>query len=244
MIMDNRGITLHQDIDIHTEEAFRVLRTNLQYYAMERRIKKLVITSSGHSEGKTSVAINLGLSYAKAGNKVLLIDADLQKAMLVKHLGSSTLIGLTHYVEGNGTLEEIINSTNVENFFFISCGPKPPNSMDIVSSERFAGLLAEVERDFDIIIIDSPSIGKHIDAAVIASRVDGAIFVINSGELDYRRTKTAKDQLEKLGGKIIGTVLNRMDKSYYKVYTNHFDDHGFARKFKKGWFRKFDKAGR
>lgn len=244
LTLSNVTFKVRHESNTSVEEAYRVLKTNLEYYGLERNLKKIVITSSGHGEGKTSTAINLGISFAKSGQKVLLIDADLQKPMLVKHLGSENFLGLTNYISGNASIEEIINPTDLENFSFIPCGPKPPNSVDIISSARFSELLKTAEQGFDRVIIDSPSAGKHIDAAIIAALTDGAIFVIKSNQLDYRHAKTARDQLEKLGGKIIGVVLNKMDRNYYKIYTNHFDDHGLARKFRKGWFRKFKGTGR
>lgn len=226
------------------EEAYRVLKTNLQYYGLKQKLKKLVVTSSGYGEGKTSTCINLCISFARSGQKVLLLDADLHKPMLVKHLGSNNFLGLTNYLTGNATLDEIINSTNLENFYFIPCGPKPPSSVDIISTERFLDLLKILEESFDMIIIDSPSVGKHIDAAIIGAASDGALLVIKSNHLDYRHAKTAKAQLEQVGARIVGVVLNKMDKSYYRLYTNHYDDHGLVRKFRKGWFKKFKVSGR
>lgn len=239
--MSNSMYKVHLDHGTNVEEAFRVLKTNIQYYGMDRRIKRIVVTSSGHGEGKTSTAINLCISYAKSGSKVLLIDADLHKPMLIKHLGSNNFVGITNYLTGNATLEEIIISTNLENFFFMTCGPKPINSADMLSSEKFKELLESVDECFDIIIIDSPSLGKHIDAAILAAQADGTLIVVKSNYTDYRNVKTAKEQLEKVGARIIGVVLNKIDKKYYRIYTNHYIDHGIVKKFNDGWFKKFRK---
>lgn len=239
--MSNSVYNVHLDHGPNVDEAFRVLKTNIQYYGMDRRIKRILVTSSGHGDGKTSTAINLCISFAKSGSKVLLIDADLYKPMLIKHLGSNNFVGITNYISDNATLEEIINNTNLENFFFMTCGPKPIDSADILSSEKFAELLKSVDERFDIIIIDSPSLGKHIDAAILATQVDGTLLVIKSNYSDYRNVKTAKEQLEKVGAKIIGVVLNKIDKKYYKIYTNHYLDHGIVKKFNDGWFKKFRK---
>lgn len=237
--MSNSIYKVHLDYGVNVEEAFRVLKTNIEYFSLDRKIKSIAVTSSGHGEGKTSIAINLCISFSKSGSKVLLIDADLHKPMLIKHLGSNNFIGLTNYISGNATLEEIINDTNLENFQFITCGPKPLNSADILSSSKFTELLKNLEEVFDIIIIDSPSLGKHIDAAILAAKVDGTLIVVKSNTSDYRNVKTAKEQLTKVGAKIIGVVLNKMDKQYYKIYTNHYIDHGTAKKFRNGWFNKF-----
>jgi protein-tyrosine kinase len=234
---------IHLNYGPNIEEAYRVLKTNLQYYGIDRKIQKIVVTSSGHGDGKTSTAINLCISFAQSGSKVLLIDADLHKPMLLKHLGSNNFLGITNYVSGNATIEEIINSSSLENFYYITCGPKPVKSADILSSKKFAELLEHVESSFDLIVIDSPSLGTHIDAAILASQADGVLIVIRSKYTDYRNVITAREQLEKVGAKIIGIVLNRMDKKYYKLYTNHYIDHGTHKKFSNGWFNKFESKG-
>ncbi len=231
------NINLYHNPNI--EEAYTVLRTNLQYQGIERKIKKVLVTSSGLGEGKTSTAINLCISFAQAGTRVLLIDADLHKPMLIKHLGSNSFIGITNYVSGNAQIDEIISSTNLDNLFFITCGPKPTKSADILSSKKFAELLDQVEDSFDLIVIDSPPLGKHIDAAILASLVDYALLVVKSNSTDYRNVATAKDQLEMVGMKDIGIVLNKMDKKYYKIYTNHYKSHGTSKKFSNGWFKSF-----
>lgn len=237
--MPNNTYNVHLNYNPSIEEAYLVLRTNLQYQGMEHKIKKILVTSSGLGEGKTSTAINLCISFAQAGTKVLLLDADLHKPMLVKHLGSDSFVGITNYVSGNVPLDEIIQSTNLENFYFITCGPKPTKSPDVLSSKRFAELIEQLEKDFDLIVIDSPPLGKHIDAAILATYADHTLLVVRSGSTDYRNVLTAKEQLEKVGSKSLGIVLNRMDKKYYKIYTNHYKDHGTSKKFSSGWFKKF-----
>ena len=237
--MSHSPYTIHLNYGSNIEEAYRVLKTNIQYYGFNHKMKKIVVTSSGLGEGKTSTVINLCISFAQSGTRVLLIDADLHKPMLVKHLGSNSFIGITNYVSGNATLDEIINSTNLENFYFITCGPKPQISADILSSKKFAELLEQVEASFDLIVIDSPSLGKHIDAAILASQADGTLIVIAANQTDYRNVITVKEQLEKVGANIIGVVLNKMDKKYYRLYTNHYSDHGIDKKFSNGWFKKF-----
>ncbi len=237
--MSNLTYNIHLYQNPNIEEAYTVLRTNLQYQGIDRKIKKVLVTSSGLGEGKTSTAINLCISFAQAGTRVLLIDADLHKPMLIKHLGSNSFIGITNYISGNAEIDEIISSTNLDNFYFITCGPKPTKSADILSSRKFAELLEKVEDSFDLIVIDSPPLGKHIDAAILASLSDYVLLVVRSNATDYRNVATAKDQLEKVGVKDIGIVLNKVDKKYYKIYTNHYNSHGTSKKFSNGWFKKF-----
>ncbi|MFZ5986939.1 MAG: CpsD/CapB family tyrosine-protein kinase [Bacillota bacterium] len=230
---------VHDDLSSHADESYMVLKTNLQYYSLSKEIKKLVITSTGYNEGKTTTAINLGISYAKSGLKVVLIDADLHKPMLVKRLGNNNLTGLTNYISSHASLEEIINITTLENFYFISCGPKPPKPSEVLSSNRFTELMELLETQFDMIIIDTPPLGKYIDAAILAPKADGTLLVIKANYFDSKRINNAKSKLDKVNANILGVVLNNLDKRYYKFYSNHYDDHGLAKKFKEGWFKKY-----
>lgn len=235
---------VHEKHGSHVSEAYRVLKTNLQYYGLNNKMKKLTITSSSEGEGKTSTAINLAISFAKSGARVLVLDADLHKSMLVKKLGSNNSMGLTNFLSGNCSLEEIINPTNMNNFYFIPCGPKPPNPAELIASKLFEELLIELETQFDLIIIDAPPIGNAIDAAIIAAKSDGTLMVIKAGAVNHKTAQMVKEQIEKVGAIFLGVVLNDLKEDYYKIYSSHFQDHGHtSTAFKKGWFKKFKGTG-
>ena len=225
-------------------EAYRVLRTNLQFCSYDENIKTITITSCSPKDGKTTTSINLGISIAKSGRKVLLVDADLRKPMLLKHLGGNSQIGLSNYISGNISIDDIINSTNIEGFSFVPCGPKPPNPAELLGSSRFQNFLKTVKGLFDVVIIDSPPLGSIIDSALIASQTDGTIIVIKSNVTDFNSAIRVKDQLNKANVKILGVVLNKVQKSSYKSYHNHYNYFGSANQINKSRFKKLEKSKR
>ena len=121
------------------EEAYKVLRTNIQFCSLEGKLKTLAISSCAPGEGKTTTSINLAISLAKSGARVLLIDADLRKPMMLKHISSVNPKGLSNLISETATLDEVISSTNVENLHLIACGPKPPNPAELLGTQKFGG---------------------------------------------------------------------------------------------------------
>ncbi|MCX7920945.1 MAG: CpsD/CapB family tyrosine-protein kinase [Clostridia bacterium] len=233
---------VRESLNTPVEEAYRVLRTNIQFCGFDKKIKTLTITSCTHGEGKTTTAINLALSMAKSGMKVLLVDADLRKPMLMKHLGSNNFTGLSNLISGNSNFDEVTNATNVKNFYFIACGPKPPNPAEIIGSANFTDFLKQAEEQFDVVIIDSPPLGSVIDCAIIAAQTDGTLIVIESNAVEYRNAQRVKEQLEKANARILGVVLNKVEKSDYRNYYSNYSDFGSNKKINKSWFKKLKKS--
>lgn len=217
---------IRDQLNIPVEEAYKVLRTNIQFCGFNKDIKTLTITSFAPGEGKTTTAINLAISKAKSGMKVLLIDADLRKPVLLKHISSNNPTGVSNYISGTAPLEEIICATNIENLYVIACGPKPPNPAELVGSSRFAELLDKVKESFDSIIIDTPPLGSVIDGAVIASQTDATLLVIKARSVSSQNVKRIKDQLDKVKANVLGVILNKVSKSDYKNYYSYYDYYG------------------
>jgi capsular exopolysaccharide synthesis family protein len=247
--MQNRGAFMTKIINVKdklgnpAEEAYRVLRTNIQFCNFDSKIKTLAITSCNPGEGKTTTAINLSISMAMSGMKILLIDADLRKPALVKRLGGTNAVGLTNLISGQASLQDAINYTDVDGFCYITCGPTPPNPAELLSSERFDEIINEAKKHFDMIIIDTPPLGSVIDCAIISSRTDGTLIVIKSKAVDYRSAMRVKEQLEKVNARIIGVVLNKLDRKEYRYYYSPYEyyGNGSAENTGKGWFRKHRK---
>lgn len=238
---------VHDTLNTPVEEAYKVLRTNIQFCGFEKKIKTMAVTSCKPGEGKTTTSINLAISMAKSGVRTLLIDADLRKPMLAKHLGSSNTFGLTNIISGYATLDEAVNNTSVENFYFIACGPKPPNPAELIGSTRFSEFIKQVGEEFDMVIFDTPPLGSVIDCAIISRQVDGTVLVVESNSVEYWNAQRVKEQLEKVNARILGVVFNKVVKNDYRSYYGYYyynyekSDSGanWLQKLKKACFRRF-----
>lgn len=201
----------------YSEEAYKTLRTNLQFCGSEKKV--LVFTSCTQNEGKTHIALNLAISLAEIGKKVLLLDADLRKSVLLGRVKvSEEIVGLTHFLSRQEPLVNIIYETGIPNLQIIFAGPMPPNPAELLNDRAFNLMLKSLRESYDYILIDSPPLGSVIDSAIIAEKSDGAILVIESGWNSRRFEQEVKLQLEKAGTPILGAILNKVDMSTQKYY--------------------------
>lgn len=218
--------------DYGRKEAMNSLRTNLQFCGDD--IQVILLTSCTPNEGKSTIGMQLANSLGENEKKVLLIDADLRKSVLVGRHGmhsKSEIKGLSHYLSGQEKIEDVIYETNLEGIDIIVAGPVVPNPTELLGNHYFEGLLAYGRENYDTVIVDSPPLGSVIDTAVIAPKCDGAILVIESGAISYRFVQEVKKQLEITGCRILGAVLNKVErergaykgyyKGYYKQYTEY-----------------------
>ena len=190
------------------KEAFNTLRTNLIFSG--KGIKTVVVTSCFAHEGKSTVSFELAHSLAEAGKRVLLVDADLRKSVMVtRHTKERGICGLSQLLSGQVTLENAIYHTQTEGMDVVFSGPYPPNPTELIGQPAFKEFLRDVRDAYDYVLIDAPPLGLVIDAAVIGSSCDGSIIVINAGHVKYRIARTVKGQLEKSGCKVLGVVLNQ-----------------------------------
>ncbi|AEV67682.1 CpsD/CapB family tyrosine-protein kinase [Acetivibrio clariflavus] len=217
------------------EEAYKALRANIQFCESSKKIKTIAITSYSPGEGKSTTSINLGISMAKAGMNVLYVDADIRKPMPFKYFMSSNLKGLTNYILGQATLEDVINKTDIDGFSFITCGIKVNNPGELITSNRFSNFIREVRELYDTVIIDTPPLGSVIDAAVVAAQVDGTIIVIEANAVKCQNAIRMKEQLIRANANILGVVLNKINKSEYKSYYGSYDYYNSQRKYLKKW---------
>jgi protein-tyrosine kinase len=214
----NEKIEMLININEPVEEAIRTLRTNIQFCNANRVIKTICLTSCIPNEGKSVTTMNLAISMAASGKKVLHIDADMRKSRQFKNTAVKFNTGLSNYLSGMIENDEVISETNVENLHLILCGPKPPNPSELLGTSRFKDLLDSMSERYDYIIIDTPPLGSMIDAAIIAAKTDGTILLIAYKAIDYKREKKVKEQLEKANANVIGVVLNKIPKKYFKDY--------------------------
>lgn len=207
-------------LDYSAAESFKSLRTNLQFCGEDKKV--IAVTSCTPNEGKSSVTMNLAVSLAEAGKKVLLVDGDLRKSVLVgrtKVKGMSK--GLTHYLSKQASLIDVICSTNVPNFHMIFAGPVPPNPAELLGGKLFKEMISSLRKIYDYILIDTPPLGSVIDSVVIAEECDGSVLLIESGVISYRFAQEVKEQLAKSNCPILGVILNKVDmfkQGYYGKY--------------------------
>lgn len=218
-----------QKLDYSGAEAYKSLRTNLQFCGEDKKV--IAITSCATNEGKSSVTMNLAVSLAEAGKKVLLIDADLRKSVLVGRTKvKESIKGLTHYLSKQAALIEVICATNVKNMHIVYAGPVPPNPAELLGGKYFRELLSSLRKVYDYILVDTPPLGSVIDSAIIAEECDGSIMVIETGVISYRFAQDVKSQLEKSNCPILGVVLNKVDMSkqgyYGKYYGRYYGKYG------------------
>lgn len=208
-------------LEYGSAESYKSLRTNLQFCGEDKKV--IAITSCTPNEGKSSVSMNLAISLSEAGKKVLLIDADLRKPVLVGRMKvKGSVKGLTHFLSRQAALLDVICSTNVKNFHVIFAGPIPPNPAELLGGVLFHEMLKSLRKVYDYILIDCPPLGNVIDAAVIAEECDGSIMVIESGVISYRFAQDVKRQLERCNCPILGVILNKVDISKQGYYGKYY----------------------
>lgn len=215
-------VDLNRDMkeNYNYNEAIKTLRTNIQFCGSN--IQTIMFTSALPDEGKSDIAFAAAQSMAQIGKKVLLIDADIRKSVLVtRYQLKAEVAGLSQYLSGQKEIEEIICDTNLENLSVIFAGPYSPNPAELLEEELFESLLDYACERFDYVVIDTPPMANLIDGAIVAKGCDGAVMVIESGAISYHLEQKVKSQLEKSGCRILGVVLNKVDiynKAYYGKY--------------------------
>ena len=214
--------------DYSSAEAYKTLRTNITFCDAEKKV--LLITSCTPNEGKSSVSMNLAVSLAESGKRVLLIDADLRKSVIMGKIEVTSeggeVFGLTHYLSKQAQVKDIICATDIKNLFVVLPGPVPPNPTELLGNKYFSALINSLKSVYDYVLIDSPPLGLVIDSAVIAKECDGSILVIESGVISYRFAQEVKNQLEKTGCPILGAVLNKVDVQHSKYYGKYYGKYG------------------
>lgn len=229
MINENVVIT-YTDPKSPISEAYRVLRTNIQYSGIDKPLKSIVVTSSKPMEGKTTTVINLAVAFAQAGKRVLLIDSDLRKPKIHKIFMISNKTGLTNLIAAHDDFTKYIRLCEIPNLEILPSGTIPPNPSELLSSNSLLQFIHEVSEVYDIILLDAPPVGSVTDAAIISAFVDGTILVANSGHIEIEALKRSKELLDKVNANILGVVLNNLDKhaggNYYYYQYNYYDEDG------------------
>ena len=210
-----------KELDYRTNESYKSLRTNLQFCGDDVRV--IAFTSCTPNEGKSSVCFNLSTSFAQDGKKVIMIDADLRKSVMVGRYKVGAIdAGLSHYLSGQKKLDDVICTTDIENFDVIFSGPFAPNPAELVGSDKMDAMIAQLREKYDYILIDTPPLGSVIDGAVIAKYTDGVVMVIENNAISYRFAQGVKKQLEQVDATILGAVLNKVPMGKTGYYGRYY----------------------
>ncbi len=214
-------------------EAYRILRTNLQFAAVERPLHTLLITSPAPAEGKSLTAANLGVALAQAGRRVVVLDADLHRPRQHRLFGLRNNIGLTSaLLEPRPALDGLLQETSVPGLRVLTSGPLPPNAAELLGSSRMRDLLAELVADADIVLLDSPPATALADATILSTQCDGVLLVLDCGVTRAEVARRALEALRRVNARLVGVLLNRMPLrgggSYYYYYYYYYYGHYYA----------------
>ncbi|MBC9825911.1 CpsD/CapB family tyrosine-protein kinase [Carnobacterium inhibens] len=214
-------ITLTRPSSVVAEQ-IRTVRTNIQFSMIDKDLKTLVVTSAGPGAGKSTISANLAVTFAMQGKKVLIVDADMRKPTIHKIFRLSNRDGLTTLLTERSTeIKNIAHKLDIEGLYVITSGVIPPNPSELLASNRMNHLLSEIEGIFDLIIFDMPPVIAVTDAQIMASKVDGTIFIINKDGADKEMVLKSKELLNKVNSNVLGAVFNRVDTKkdqYYSYY--------------------------
>lgn len=228
VIPQNVGYLFEEGSESPHAEAYRVLRTNLLFSRKDDKLNSVAVVSAGAGEGKSTTVMNLATTFAQSGQRVVVVDSDLRRPTLHKMLGISNNLGLTNYLLKQNTLEEVIQTTNVPTLDFLASGKLPSSSMGILSSGPMKELINDLKQRYDFVFFDSPPIMGVSDASILASEVDVTLQVIQYRRYPQPMNIRAKQLIEKVGGNLVGIVLNNInmsqDESYY-YYSGYYHDY-------------------
>lgn len=193
-----------------SSEAYRKLRTNIQFSSIDSQIQTIMIASASSGEGKTTTIGNLAVTYAQEGKKVLVMDTDLRKPAVHLMFNVPNHVGLTSVLSSQYQVNEVLRETGVEGLHVLSSGPIPPNPSEMIGSRKMTALLGDLKEEYDVILFDTPPVLNVTDALIISSLCDGVILVVNAGKVKKDLVKKAKAHLEHVNARILGAVLNNV----------------------------------
>lgn len=232
---DIREKVLNNKTSFHVREAYKALRTNLIFSLPSAKCKKIIITSALASEGKSTNCLNLAITFAEMDAKVLIIDCDLRRPNLARLLDVPNAPGLSNYLVGLNSSEEIVHKATYNNLSFITAGNIPPNPVELLSSENMGKLIAKLENEFDYIFLDTPPVNLIIDTVVVSKYAHGIVMIALQNSTDKEAIRYSLNQLKFAGAKVLGFVLNGVVFGNKGEYKNNN---------KKKYYRYYDSTGK
>lgn len=222
----------HYDSRSPVSEAYRAIRTNLQFAGAGKQLKTLVFTSAIPGEGKSTTVANLAIAMGQDDKKILLIDCDMRKPVVHRRFGLLNR-GLSNCFAEDLPLKEVIQADVFPNLDVVTSGPVPPNPAELLGSKKMKDLLQEAAETYDYVFLDMSPVLAVTDAALMSSRVDGTVIILGSGDIGPDEGKQAKELLEKVHANILGVILNKVPqhhKSGYYYYYYYDENHNKKRK--------------
>jgi len=228
VIPQNVGSLLDEGPESPHAESYRVLRTNILFSRKDDKLNTITVVSGGAGEGKSTTLFNLATVFAQSGQRVLIVDSDLRRPSIHKFLRVSNSVGLTNLLLKQNRLEEVIQTTSLPTLDFMPSGKLPSSSMGVLNSVAMKEMVQELKRRYEFVFFDSPPIMGVSDAAILASEVDLSLQVIQYRKYPQAMTIRAKQMVEKVGGNLVGVVLNNInmsqDENYY-YYSGYYYDY-------------------
>jgi capsular exopolysaccharide synthesis family protein len=221
MMNTKRKLVTKTDPKSPISEQYKTIRTNINFSAVDRDLRSIMVTSSGPGEGKSTTAANLAVVFAQQGKSVLLVDADMRKPTAHYTFNLTNTFGFTTVLTRQKALREVIHPSDVDHLDILTCGPVPPNPAELLSSRSMEEFLADAYGDYDMVVFDTPPALAVTDAQVLGNQCDGTVLVISSGTTEIDKAQKAKELLQTTKGKILGVVLNNRelkDTNYYYYY--------------------------
>ncbi len=228
---ESRLIT-HLDPKSPVSEAYRTLRTNIQFQNMKKNGTALLVTSSTPKEGKSTTFSNLAITMAQMGTKTLLVDTDLRRPVVHSIFKLNKDKGITNFLAGKSDFNEIVKPSLIDNLFVVTSGPLPPNPSELLASDDMDRFIEKARSEFDLILFDSPPVIAVTDAAILTTKLDGTILVIKAHQTQKNAIQRAKMLMDNVNAQIVGCVLNSVNiqkaygSSYYYYYYHYYSYYG------------------
>ncbi|MBD7970805.1 CpsD/CapB family tyrosine-protein kinase [Paenibacillus gallinarum] len=209
--INNNSLIVSENKKTPISEEYRLLRTKISFSSKDMDLKTIVVTSSQSGEGKSTTISNLAITYAQEGKRVLLIDADLRNPSLHRIFSQLNHQGLSTLLTGQTNVKESIQETFISQLSLLPSGPLSPNPSELVNSLAMHKLLEQMKEQYEIILIDTPSVLAVTDSLIVSALCDGVIIVVAAGKVKKEKLKKAQEQLEHVNAKILGIVINRVN---------------------------------
>ncbi|MGI6538346.1 MAG: CpsD/CapB family tyrosine-protein kinase [Caldicoprobacterales bacterium] len=224
-MLDVHDLIISPNMKRPVVEAYKTLRTNLQFSGLNQELRVILTTSAKTAEGKSTTTSNLAISIAQNGQRVLLMDCDLRKPSLHRAFGIVNEKGITNILAENLDFRSIVQKPGIPNLEILTSGPVPPNPPELLGSHKMENLIADTLNEYQVVLIDAPPILPVTDAAVLSRYVNGVILVIDHGRTSIKDASMAKEALVKVGANIIGTVINNMPSNYPGYYSYYYNNY-------------------